>query len=164
MKTTRIFLSYSHADEAYKQELDEHFSALKMDGLVEILHDRQLIAGQKWDKGIKDKLSQSDMVLCLLSKDFMKSSYIWQTELAQAKEEGKIIIPIFIRPCDWDENVFNLNSLQGLPNDEKWVESRHWHSRDEAYVEIIRGLRKIFKMGIEEYKVKFGEEEKGPGF
>jgi hypothetical protein len=139
----KIFISYSHKDEDVKKELDTHFAALKRSGKIETWHDRKIVAGDDWDKTILDALLNSDIALLLLSPDFMESDYIWNTEILKAIENGVRIIPIFVRPCDFKESVFEIYKIQGLPADCKWIVSSQYQYRDEAYLEVINGIKKL---------------------
>jgi hypothetical protein len=152
----KIFLSYAHKDEQYKKELDTHFAALKRSGLVETWQDREIMAGEDWDKVIKEAIRQSDIVLLMLSPDFMASDYIWNTELPAAKAHNTEIVPLFIRPCDFTETQFELYKSQGLPGYEgpkndnesartRWIVSSEFPSRDEGYLKIVEGIRKKIK-------------------
>ncbi|MVM35936.1 TIR domain-containing protein [Spirosoma sp. HMF4905] len=141
----KIFLSYAHKDEQYKKELDTHFSALKRSGLVETWQDREIMAGEDWDKVIKDAIKQSDIVLLMLSPDFMASDYIWNIELPEAQKHNTEIIPLFIRPCDFEETQFAIYKKQGLPGYEiaqtRWIVSSEFPNRDEGYLKIVQGVR-----------------------
>lgn len=139
----RIFLSYSHKDEEYKKELDTHFAALKISGKVETWQDRKIVAGDDWDKTIEDALFNADIALLLLSPDFMASDYIWNVEIPKAIKKGVTIVPIFIRPCDFTESVFELHKKQGFPRDTKWIVSNKFQYRDEAYLEVINGIKEL---------------------
>ena len=152
----KIFLSYAHKDELYKKELDTHFAALKRSGLIETWQDREIMAGEDWDKVIKEAIRQSDILLLMLSPDFMASDYIWNTELPAAKKNGTKIIPLFIRPCDFQETQFTIYKQQGLPGYEgpktnndtaktRWIVSSDFPNRDEGYLKIVEGLRKSIK-------------------
>ena len=152
----KIFLSYAHKDELYKKELDTHFAALKRSGLVETWQDREIMAGDDWDKVIKEAISQADIVLLLLSPDFMASDYIWNTELPSAKAHSTAIIPLFIRPCDFEETQFTIYKQQGLPGYEgpktdldkaktRWIVSSDFPNRDEGYLKIVEGVKAKLK-------------------
>lgn len=138
-----IFLSYSHKDEEYKKELDTHFAALKRSGKIETWQDRKIIAGEDWDKTIEEALLNADIALLLLSPDFMASDYIWNVEIPKAIEKGVKIVPIFLRPCDFNESVFEIYKKQGLPGDTEWIVSNKFTYRDEAYLKVVEGIKKL---------------------
>jgi internalin A len=154
----KIFFSYSHKDAQYRHELEAHFAALKRSGLVETWYDLEIHAGDEWDTKILNELKNADIILMLLSADFMNSSYIWEKEIPAAIENKKIVVPIFLRPCDFDiggytylDNIseFNITSIQGAPLDNgngiPWIIGSHWQYRDEAYLKVVERIKDILK-------------------
>ncbi len=139
----KIFLSYSHKDDNYKKELDTHFAALKRSGKIETWQDRKILPGEEWDKTIEEALLSADIALLLLSPDFMASDYIWNIEIPKAIKKGVTIVPIFLRPCDFNESVFEIYKKQGLPGDTDWIVSNKYLFRDEAYLKVIEGIKNL---------------------
>ena len=141
----KVFISYSHKDESFKDDLDTHFSALKRSGLVEVWHDRRIDAGTEWDDAIKSELESADIILLLISANFLASEYIWKVEIARAMERHQAkeakVIPIFTRSCDTKGMPFE--SIQGLPRDAKPIAT--FTDKDEAYVQIAKGIRAILE-------------------
>lgn len=80
----RIFISYAHADEALRQEFDKHLASLKHQGLVEVWHDRRIAAGEEWANAIDANLRSADVILLLVSADFIASRYCYEVELQEA--------------------------------------------------------------------------------
>lgn len=144
-----IFICYSHADVIHRDELDKHLAALKLQGKVDTFHDGKILPGQKWDEVIKSNLYKSDIVVLLLSVDFMNSIYIWETELKIAKKEGKTLIPVFLRHCDFGGT--GIDPLKGVPffNDKPvpkniaWILSDNFKSKDEAYLKVVERIKEI---------------------
>ncbi len=138
----RMFISYSHKDERYLKDLESHLASLKITNHLTVWADTEIRAGDRWDASIVEELRTADVVLLLLSADFLASRYIWETELPialQRDELGEgIVIPIFVRPCDTTD--LPLMKLQGLPRGGKAISS--YRNRDEAYTEIMKQLRR----------------------
>ena len=141
-----LFYSYAHEDEALRDELAGHLKILERRGLISAWHDRQIVPGQAWGQAIDKNLSTADLVLLLVSKDFVGSDYIWGVELAQAMQRQQAqqceVVPIIVRavdidPADADDLPFL--KLQALPPDLKPVTS--WPNRDEAWTQVAKGLR-----------------------
>jgi hypothetical protein len=139
----KIFMSYAHEDEAMKTELDKALIALKKNEKIEVWQDRQLLAGQEWDKTIKDELLAADIILLLISVDFNNSRYIWEKELTlamQRHERGEArVIPVILRTCDWHDMPYG--KLQALPTGSKPV--KQFTDPDEAYTDIAKGIRHV---------------------
>ncbi len=72
----RVFISYSSKDTDYMKELEVRLTTLKREGLIATWHDRKLLAGEEWDAKIKDELKTADVILMLLSPDFLATDYI----------------------------------------------------------------------------------------
>ncbi|MCY7359966.1 MAG: TIR domain-containing protein, partial [Rudanella sp.] len=143
----RVFFSYSHKDEQYRNELETHCAMLKRSGRIETWHDRKIVAGEAWDEKIKDQLQQADIVLLMISADFLNSDYIWEHELGIVREryqnqDGIRPIPIFTRPCDMKD--LDFMKLQGGQRDHQsqlpWISSSP--DRDKTYMDIVREIRK----------------------
>ena len=100
-----LFFSYSHVDESHRDQLEVHLSALKHQGLIEAFHDRRIVAGSDLGQSIDANLNAADVILLLVSADFIASQYCYDREMIRAMErhdkgEAKVI-PVILRPCDW---------------------------------------------------------------
>jgi hypothetical protein len=72
---TVIFFSYSHADAEFRDQLEKHLAILKRQGRIDVWHDRKIVAGDKLDDRISEHLEKADIVLLLVSSDFLASEY-----------------------------------------------------------------------------------------
>src|SRR6188508_835251 len=81
-----LFYSYSHKDEAFREELIKHLTMLRRSGLISEWHDRKILAGDEWDKKISEYLEKSDVILLLISSDFLASEYCYDIEARRALE------------------------------------------------------------------------------
>src|SRR5687768_13608450 len=143
LKKLKVFLSYAHEDEEMKNQLDKFLVNLKRSGSIEVWQDRELFAGDEWDKSIKNELATADIILLLISVDFNASNYIWNKELAiamQRHENGEArVIPIIFRNCVWTDMPYA--KLQALPVNGKPVSE--YIDKDKAYTEIAKEIRKV---------------------
>jgi len=101
----KIFISYSKFDEDYKEELEDHFITLKDDGLIETFNCKQIDLGENSLEVIQKELEDCDYMIALVSIKYLNTEYIRKFEIAKAKELGKKIIPIIIKPCDWENSI-----------------------------------------------------------
>jgi hypothetical protein len=76
-----IFISYSHTDEALKNELVKHLTPLRQLNLVSEWHDRKILAGEKWGEEISANLESAAIILLLVSIDFINSKYCYDIEM-----------------------------------------------------------------------------------
>jgi TIR domain len=138
----KLFYSYSHKDEPLLHDLVTHLALLKRQALIDGWHDRRIGAGTEWAGAIDDYLAKADVILLLVSADFLASDYCYDTEMKRALERHEageaLVIPIALRPCDWSGAPFA--KLQALPRDAKPVIT--WSIPDEAWTEVAKGLRR----------------------
>ena len=138
----RLFYSYSHKDEPLRDQLDTHLKILQRQQLIQPWHDRRIIAGEKWADEIDDNLTRADIILLLISADFIASDYCYDIELQQAMERhhnGEAqVIPIILRSVDWSGTPFS--QLQGLPTDAKAV--TQWNNHDDAWLNVETGIKR----------------------
>jgi len=138
-----VFIAYSHVDEHLKNELLKHLEPLKKLGLIDAWHDQKLKAGDEWDKSISKHLGTSNIIMLLVSIDFINSKYCYDVEFVQAlalHEAGDAtVIPVILRACLWQESP--LGKFQAVPKDGKAVTS--WNDRDEALMNVAESIKHV---------------------
>jgi HEAT repeat protein len=138
----KLFFSYAHKDEPLRDELAKHLSLLKRQNIIIDWHDRNITAGTDWAQAIDHNLNTANIILLLISADFLASDYCYDKEMTRALEHHNQstarVIPIILRPCDWHSAPFG--KLQALPKDAKPV--TQWSDQDEAFTHIAQGIRK----------------------
>ena len=153
-QAVKIFCSYSHKDEELKNELENHLSILRRIGLIKVWTDRKILPGEYWQKRINGEIEKSDLILLLISSDFIASDYCFDVEVKKAIEKHEqnesMVVPILVRDCDWEGAPFE--HIQGLPTDMKPIISKHWHSKDEGFRNVTSSLKKTIKIIIENKK------------
>ena len=70
-----VFFSYSHKDEALRDELANHLKLLARHSVIRAWHDRRIGAGEDWKGAIDEHLETAQVVLLLVSADFLASDY-----------------------------------------------------------------------------------------
>jgi len=139
----KIFFCYAHEDELLLNKLKSHLSPLQREGLIDVWYDRNINAGAKWETEIDINLNTALIILLLISPDFLASDYCYNVEMQRALEQHTIgnarVIPIILRPVDWNKAPFA--QLQALPTDGKPV--TRWTNPDDAFVDVARGIRHI---------------------
>ena len=141
----RVFISYSHKDEALRNQLEVQLAMLKRQGLVEIWHDRRLVAGDRLDWTISEELDNADIILLLVSPDFLASDYCYKIEKGRALERHHTgearLISVILRPCDWQHT--DLAEFVVTPRDGKPI--TQWPDRDEAFLDVVQSIRASLK-------------------
>ena len=142
-KAVRVAFSYSHKDEELRDQLETHLKLLQRQGVISTWHDRKILGGENWAGVIDDNFKRADLILLLVSADFLASDYCYETEMKLALERevsGEArVVPVTLRACDWKGALFG--KLQGFPKDMKPVTS--WPNRDEAWTDVAAGIRKV---------------------
>src|SRR5262245_37954477 len=140
-----VFFSYSHRDEALCDELNAHLAALKRQNVIKSWTDRRITAGDDWRDEIKRHLDSADLILLLVSSDFINSDFCYLIETSRAllrHESGDArVIPVIVRPVDW--RGLPIGKLQALPKDSEPVTS--WPNRDKAWLDVAQGIRKAIE-------------------
>src|SRR5690606_37841200 len=100
-----LVFSYSHADEELRNALEKHLIPLKRMGKIDTWHDRCIVPGEEFEGKIDTNFARADIILLLISSDFIASNYCYEIEMANALERhGRgeaIVIPVILRPCAW---------------------------------------------------------------
>jgi TIR domain len=140
-KPLNVVVSYSHKDEAFRQQLETALKPLVREGLISLWSDHRINAGSEIDHEIQLQLKKADVILLLVSPDFLNSDYCYCIEMELAidrhNNDLSVVIPIILRHSDWTKTPFS--GLKALPNDGKPVFS--WSDRDEAWLFVIKGIR-----------------------
>jgi TIR domain len=142
---TKIFFCYAHEDELYLMQLKTHLRALQRQGLIDIWHDRDISAGSEWAQEIDKQLNTANIILLLVSADFMNSDYCYSIEMKRAMERHERgearVIPVILRPVYWHKAPFG--KLQALPTNAQPIVSSSWHNWDEAFFDVAEGIRNV---------------------
>lgn len=136
----QVFCSYSHRDRELRDQLVKHLDLLRQSHLIQAWHDGELTAGQDWNQEIQTHLRQAQVILLLISIDFLNSEFVRQHELPLALERHRsgdaLVIPVIMRPVQWGQS--GLDFLQTLPEGLRPVVL--WSPQDLAYVNVCEGL------------------------
>src|SRR5882724_6161172 len=110
-RAIQVFLSHAHEDEALCQDLVKHFSGMRRQGLLKSWYHYDIQPGQERQKESKEHLEDANIILLLISSDFLASDYCDSYEVKQAIERHRngtaCVIPILLRPADWTGSLFS---------------------------------------------------------
>jgi internalin A len=145
-KPIRIAISYSHKDEGLKEHLQNHLKLLERQGVLTLWHDREIIAGEDWKDVIDDRFQEADIVLLLISADFIASDYCYKIEMTTSLDRHNKnltqVVPIIIRECQWHRAPFG--SLEPLPKNGKAVtDTSVWPTSDKAWTAVASGIEEL---------------------
>lgn len=138
-----LFISYSHKDEVYRDELRGALTVYERKNELEVWDDTRIEPGQKWEVEILGKLESADIIVLLLSNDFIKSDYCMQKEMQWALARDAAgecaIVPIVVRNCRFDK--LTVGKIQAILPDAKPIKNHR--DRDAAWLEVTKQLDKV---------------------
>ena len=138
-----IFCCYARKDRELLEQLLTHLAPLQRQHLITIWSDQDLNAGVEWEKELHARLESADIILLLISPDFMSSDYCYSTEMGRAitrHDQGSAhVVPLLLRPTLWKTAPFA--KLQMRPSNARPVTS--WLNSDEAFNDIAEGIYQV---------------------
>jgi len=142
----KLFLSYSHKDKERKDEFLPYLQLLSKECNVSIWVDTMINGGDDWDKSIVKNLETSQVIVLLISPDFMLSQFCTTREMSVALDKHRnhqaIVLPILVRPLA--EGKYEFNSIQTLPQADAAglrAVSTWGEKRDEAWLRVVEGIK-----------------------
>lgn len=158
-QSVTLFISYAHRDEGLKSQLDKHLTPLMLQKVIDKWSDRQIEGGQDWAQEIDSNLNAADIILLLVSPDFVSSQYCAGVELARAMARysagDAIVVPVILEPCDWKWLAFG--KLQATPKDGKAITD--WPNVNSAFLDVTNTIRQIAQ-GLLEKRQKKADERR----
>jgi tetratricopeptide (TPR) repeat protein len=119
---SKIFISYSHKDEEWKDRLVTQLKVLEIEGFCTLWEDRKIEMGNDWLPEIEKSLKEAQIIIMMISADFLVSNFIRRVEvpkiLERRKNEGIKVIPFIVKPCAW-KTVEWLAAMELTPKDGK---------------------------------------------
>jgi outer membrane protein assembly factor BamB len=141
-----IFISYAHQDQLFRRKLETCLEPLKREGLIQPWSDAAIRPGMEWQEAIGTHLNTAQVILLLISPDFLASDYCYGTEMKRAvgrhlRGDARVI-PVILRTTDnWTNAPFG--KLQALPEEAKPI--KDWRDKDKAYASVVNGIRQAIK-------------------
>jgi len=132
-----IFISYSHADKKWLERLKKHLKVLsKYSGDVDYWVDTKLRGGDRWREEITKAINNANVVILLVSTDFLASDFITSDELPpilrKAQEDGTRILPLIVAPCEYGDS--ELQGFQAVNDPDRTLADL---GTDEAAIERV---------------------------
>lgn len=122
MTKLKFFISYSHLDMKYKERLMLALKQLENIYNIEIWQDGRIPAGQNIDENVLKQLSKADVVLLIMTPNFMASWYCMKVELEKSitrMQQGDcVVVPVMFMDCLFDETQ-PFSRLKRVPSDGK---------------------------------------------
>ena len=140
-----VIFSYSHADESLRDELEKHLAILKRQGQIETWHDRRIGAGEDFVQDISSHLEAAEIILLLVSPDFLASDYCYDIEMTRAVEKHEcgeaVVIPVILRPCSWHGAPFG--KILAATRDGRPITK--FPTLDDGFLEVTQAIEKALQ-------------------
>ena len=117
----KIFISYSHADEVWKDRLHKYLNVQVRLNRLTVWEDRQIRTGEEWNPAIEKAILESDIAVLLVTIDFLNSDFIQNQEIPFIQKNNLKIMPIIISPCAWDDFEY-ISKQQGFTKNNQPLE------------------------------------------
>ncbi len=141
----KLFYSYSHKNQKYRDNIEKSLKQLKHDGLLHEWHDRSIIPGTSISEKIRKKLEDSDICMFLISADFIASDACkneWNSAKEISTKKHVYRVPIILEDCPWKDFLGN-DDVKALPEDGKPI--KKFDDESTAYLQVYNGIKKIIE-------------------
>lgn len=139
-----LFYSYSNKDERLREKLENHLGVLEKVGVITNWHFRKITAGKDWEGEIDSHLNSADIILLLISPNYLASKYCSDIEMKRAIERHELgearVVPVILGDVkNWETTPFA--KFQVLPEHAKPI--LKWRNRDDAFKNIADGIAQV---------------------
>jgi len=138
MDKHNVFVSYSHVDLKYLNQLKRHFNTFKK--RITFWDDGEILVGQVWRHEIEKALEVSKIAILLISADFFNSQFINNFELlkllSDAELKGTKILSLIVKPCLFGE-YSEINKYQALNSPSKTLIQMSEAEQEETFVKLV---------------------------
>ncbi len=144
----KIFISYSHKDETWKERLVTQLRVLQNQITLDIWDDRRIQGGDEWLREIENALNLCNIAILLISPTFLTSKFIMEKEvpllLERRRQQGVRIFPMIVKPCAWQQNDW-LKKIQARPQDGKPLAGMRKDKAEAALAALAEELAGLLK-------------------
>lgn len=139
----RVFVSYSHKDKRWLDQLRIHLRPLERDNLVDVWDDTRVRAGSDWRKEIAHAIREARAAVLLITADFLASEFITTDELPRlllaAERGGTVVLPVIVGASQF-ENIPTLARFQAANSPSNPLNGMRTPERERVFVELGRQI------------------------
>ena len=142
-----IFISYSHADEKYKEEVLKTLRGLKnvyQDIDFDVWSDDRIRPGQRWLEEIENALDRAAIAILIVSRDFLGSEFIMKNEIPQilrnADQKGVLIMNLVAGKSIFANNMV-ISEFQCVNDPNEPLKSLSDHQQDVIYTKLAEEVK-----------------------
>jgi TIR domain len=149
-KPVSLFFCYAPEDEALRKELEKHLALLQRQEYITSWSSGRIGPGADRRAEIARHMTEAQVILLLVSVDFLASDDLYDVELDRAlarRAEGAHVLGVLLRPTDWAHGKLKPLEMEMLPetkapgSDRKVVPVTAWPSHDAAFAAVAQALR-----------------------
>ena len=144
MPKDQVFISYSHRDKKWRNELETHLKPYLRGGSIVSWSDQEIAPGSEWFKEIQSALANSKVAVLLVSAHFLASDFIHEKELGpllkEAEKGGVRILWVPLFASAYKETA--LEKYQAVLGPETPLAGMRMAKRAEAWVRICEEIQK----------------------
>jgi uncharacterized protein YjbI with pentapeptide repeats len=130
----KTLLAYEGSDESLLTTLKASLAPLQWKGVI-FIYDCEINSSSR----AKELLGIADIILLLVSPQFLTSDYCYSAKLAEAIErhkQGKTrVFPVILHPAYWEKTPFSM--LQAMPT-KKAISL--WEDKNLAFKEVVSAV------------------------
>ena len=152
----QVFISYSHnkTDRPLLDQLIHHCAPLLQAGKITFWEDSKILPGGDWEQSIRENLERANIVILLVSSDYLASDYVNRIEVPLAMHRQAAgecaVVPVLLRSCLFELMPYSeYEFLPKTPGDQLLVPLDLWPNRDDAFATIVRRLNVLIKAKTE---------------
>jgi TIR domain/CAP12/Pycsar effector protein, TIR domain len=142
---TQVFISYSHKDQEYLDQLQDHLKPLIRDKRVDIWDDTMIQTGSRWREEIRDAISRAKAAVLLVSPSFFASDFIAESELPPileaAASDGMTVMSVIVRPSRYERD--QLSQFQAINHVSQPLSDMPTGKRDVVFEKLSQTLERL---------------------
>jgi len=142
-----IFYSYAHKDEKSRAELSKHLAPFRRAGSIKEWYDGDIEAGEEFERAINENIYDADIILLIISVNFVNSDYCWEKEMSVALKlhdsSSAQVIPVMLNPISVPISAMPFGKIKVLPKDGKPVS--HWETQSDGWNDVATTIGGIIE-------------------
>ena len=149
-----LFYSYCHKDEYFRQRMETALTLLNENGVLVEWSDRKITLGTPFSPQIIEKLDSAELVVFLISPDFLASEPCkdeWKRAKKNAVKTGQRLVPIILKECSWMD-FDNMKEYLALPRDGRPIE--RWDNENVAWQDVYEQIKIVLESIRNTFEVK----------
>ena len=142
----QIYIAYAEEDTPLLEDLRKQLKVLERNQLIEVWQENMVQVGKNRKVEILKQLEKADIILLLISADFIVSEHDYNVEMKLALQRhigGKArVFPIIVRDCLWEDTP--VGHMEVLPLNRKPIDNQE-EGRSESFKKVAKEISEAVK-------------------